>query len=261
MFHYFGYGSNMNMTSLRAKGVDPQSSEKAVLRGWKLLFNVEHWFRHEGGVGNICRTDDPSDIVRGVVHLCRDADLASLDAMEAYGVGYERVEVELETKDGKQDATAYIGCPRHTRDDCLPTRRYLNILIDGAEAVGLPADYVQRLRDQPVHVTGPYPSFRHPEGEFPNFDAETLASHPKYTAVAGAVFDMADARWQHHYLWGLFGGKDMTLFHLRRLDTSDGTETLEDVRREEYSPSQREYLNAYLNEYDAEYVYVGRFRY
>lgn len=38
---------------------------------------------------------------------------------------------------------------------------------------------------------------------------------------------MSGARWQYSFLHSYFGGKDMTLFHLKRLDTSDGGETLE----------------------------------
>ena len=81
------------------------------------------------------------------------------------------------------------------------------------------------------------------------------------TALAGAVFDMSGARWQHSFLRDYFGGKDMTLFHLRRLDTSDGTETLDDIRHDRLTPAQMRYLNEYLDEYSKEYVYVGRFFY
>lgn len=56
MITYFGYGSNINLISLRAKGVVPLSSLRGTLKGWKLAFNVQHWFRHEGGVGNIIPT-------------------------------------------------------------------------------------------------------------------------------------------------------------------------------------------------------------
>ena len=40
---------------------------------------------------------------------------------------------------------------------------------------------------------------------------------------------MAGARAQHAFLQGYFGGKDMTLFHLQRMDPSDGSETLADI--------------------------------
>jgi hypothetical protein len=91
MFLYFGYGSNINLVSLRAKGVDPVASERAILRGWRLRFNVQHWFRHEGGVGNIEPSPNPDDFVEGMVHTCYDEHLAPLDAVESYGLGYDRI--------------------------------------------------------------------------------------------------------------------------------------------------------------------------
>jgi hypothetical protein len=275
VIHYFGYGSNMNMTSLAAKGVHPRSSRPARLPGWRLLFNVHHWFEHEGGVGNICPSDEPTAEVRGVMHVCDDSDLAKLDAVESYGVGYDRVEVELELDAldspnaldspsqtaSTTTALAYVGIESYLDDSCRPTLRYLNIIIDGAIAAGIDAAYVERLRRTTVHVPKDYPPFRHADGPVPEFDAESLAVHPRYTAVAGAVFDMAQARWQHHCLWELFGGKDTTLFHVRRHDDSDATETLEDIKHERLTAGQRAYLNAYLHEYAAEYRYVGRYRF
>ena len=60
----------MDLMSLRAKGVVPHASERAVLRGWRLRFNVPHFFRHEGGVGNIEPFDHRTSAVWGVLHLC-----------------------------------------------------------------------------------------------------------------------------------------------------------------------------------------------
>jgi hypothetical protein len=259
MFNYFGYGSNMNLTSLRAKGVVPRSSQLATLHGWNLCFDVKHWFRHEGGVGNI--RPSANDRVQGVVHVCEDQHLAKLDAVESFGVGYDRIEVELETFVSRVRATTYVGLPGYLDTICLPTRRYLNILVRGASQAGLDPDYIERLRTHPTQPEIDYPPFEPPFASSRCFDAESLANHPRYTALAGAVFDMQNARPRLHCLFDLFGGKDMTLFHLKRVDTSDGNETLEQVRRGEISESGHEYLNAYLHEYAAEFEYVGRFDY
>lgn len=261
MFHYFGYGSNLNLISLRAKGVEPQRSERATLHGWKLLFNVRHWFRHEGGVGNIRCSEDPADSVHGMVHLCEDKHLALLDAVESYGVGYDRIEVELGTAHGPLHAITYIGLPDYLDDACLPTRRYLNILLKGATSADLDEDYIAWLRRHPVQPEKDYPLFRHPSTSVPVFNSKTLAEHPLYTALAGAVFDMKDARTEIDCLKELFGGKDMTLFHLKRLDTSDGSEVLDNIKHDRISAAGRKYLNAYLHEYDNEYRYVGRYLY
>ena len=146
LFAYFGYGSNMECTSLAAKGVVPISSERAVLNGWALRFNVEHFFRNEGGVGNIEFTGDPNDCVQGLLHLCADEARQALDIVEAYGVGYDRIDVEVVTASGIVFACTYVGAPSFINDECLPTRRYLNILVKGAAASELDADYIEMLR-------------------------------------------------------------------------------------------------------------------
>ena len=199
MFHYFGFGSNMNITSLRAKGVEPLSSRPAVLLGWRLRFNVQHFFRHEGGVGNI-EAAQADDRVLGVLHQCPVEALAPLDATEARGQGYDRITVQVEA-DGKQvPAFTYVGMPAFIDDRCLPSRRYLNILLEGARQAGLDHDYLRALEAQPVHQADDYPVFEPPQGDYPVFDADSLARHPLYTSLYGAVFDMTDARPLHEYL-------------------------------------------------------------
>jgi hypothetical protein len=261
VFWYFGYGSNMDLRSLRAKGVEPRASERAVLCGWRLRFNVRHFFRHEGGVGNIEPSENPSDAVWGVLHQCDEEHVALLDAAEAYGQGYDRVDVSVVTDRGEQRAVAYIGLTPFLDDGCRPTKRYLNILLKGATAAGVDPSYIEALRRHPVHEPRPVPPFLPPPGDYRCFNAATLARHPLLTALSGAVFDMSGARGEHGFLQGLFGGKDTTLFHLKRCDSSDGNETLDDIRHNRLTPAQRQYLNGYLQEYSTEYVYVGRYVY
>ncbi len=259
MFCYFGYGSNLDLTSLRAKGVEPRASRRGELPGWRLRFNVQHFFRHEGGVANIEPSNDPEDAVQGLVHWCDETALGPLDDAEACGYGYRRIRVPVRVDGAIVEALAYVGMPEFIDDHCRPSRRYRNILVRGAEAGGLEPEYVARLRAVPVHEPGEYPPFRHPPGDWPRFDAEQLAARPHCTALYGAVFDMRAARAQHAFLQRFFGGRDMTLFHLRRMDSSDGSETEAAIREGRLDLAQRTYLNAYLHEYDREYQYVGRF--
>lgn len=267
MFHYFGFGSNMSMLSLRAKGVEPRASTRAVLRGWQLRFNVQHFFRHEGGVGNIEHTGNPNDRVLGVLHQCPDETLALLDDAEAYGHGYDRIDVEVEpdsdTAGSRQRvcAVTYVGMPQFIDNGCRPSRRYLNIVLEGARRAGLDDEYIQGLASQQTHPMGDYPAFTAPPGDYPTFDRDSLAEQPLYTALYGAVFDMSGARPLHDFLRGFFGGRDMTLFHLRRLDSSNIDENMDDIRKGRLNRAQKQYLNAYLNEYAREYRYVGRYSY
>ncbi len=261
MFRYFGFGSNMNIISLRAKGVEPIASRRAVLHGWRLCFNVQHFFRHEGGVGNIEPCRKAGSRVLGVLYDCPDEALVSLDAVEAYGYGYDRIDVAVQTDQGQVQALAYVGMPEFIDDHCLPSQRYLNILVAGARAAGLEPDYVRDLQAHPVHQPEDCPPFVPPQGDFPLFDANSLARYPFYTGLYGAVFDMSEARPLHNYLKRFFGGRDMTLFHLKRLDTSDGKESMEDIKRRRLNEAQLRYLKGYLSEYAKEYRYVGRFSY
>ena len=45
------------------------------------------------------------------------------------------------------------------------------------------------------------------------------------------------------------------------LDSSDGSETLDDIRHGRLTPEQRQYLDEYLYQYNIEYVYVGKYLY
>jgi len=81
------------------------------------------------------------------------------------------------------------------------------------------------------------------------------------TVLAGHVFDMTNARDQHSIAQEWFGGKDVTVFHLKRNDSSDGEETLEDVLHGRLSPQQASYLNSYLHAFAEEYQHVGLFDY
>ncbi|MFC4261151.1 gamma-glutamylcyclotransferase family protein [Marinobacter lacisalsi] len=266
MFRYFGFGSNMSMRSLRAKGVAPLASQRAVLPGWRLRFNVQHFFRHEGGVGNIEQTGNPDDRVHGVLHDCPDEALALLDSAEAYGHGYDRIDIHVKPSETGVDrqavpALTYVGMPRFIDNSRLPSRRYLNIVLDGARQAGLDKDYIQALARHPVHQVEPYPAFTPPAGDHPTFDRETLAEHPHYTALYGSVFDMAEARPLHEFLKGFLGGRDMTLYHLRRLDSSTVNESMDDIRKGRLDQAQKQYLNTYLHEYAREYRYVGHYNY
>lgn len=261
MFWYFGYGSNMALRSLRANGVKPQRSERAVLSGWRLRFNVQHFFRHEGGVGNIEPSNDPSDKVWGVLHLCEDRHLPLLDSAEVYPHGYDRTTVTVLAERREQQAIAYVGMPSFLNDACRPSQRYLSLLLEGAAAAGLEPAYIEFLRSHPVVPKSSLPKFVPPPGEYPIFTAKTLAQHPLYTALLGSVFDMSCARWPHQFLHGILGGKDTTLFQLMRLNSSNGRETLDDIKHGRLSPAQEQYLNEYLHAYAAEYAYVGKFRF
>ena len=260
MIYYFGYGSNMNMVSLKAKGVEPVFSEPAILRDWQLMFNVCDFFRIEGGTGNIGRVAGKE--VHGVLHQCHDDSLRRLDELEAYGISYERVEVEVTGYGGqKYKAFAYTGLAEKLKSGLQPSHRYLNIMIEGAKTMELDDAYVNKLKRTEVRPAPSYGPFVFPEDNLKIFTAAELAQLPHHTALAGAVFDMQNAREEHTYLKKFFSGKDMTIFFLKRMDISSGEETLEHVTEVGLTNLQKRYLNAYLHEFKREYKLHGRMNY
>lgn len=261
MFNYFGYGSNINLNALRAKGVEPLSSQKGRLRGWRLRFNVQHWFKHEGGMGNIEQTNNENDYVEGVIHMCNDQSLIPLDKLETYGIGYDRIEVEIETNNGIIKGLTYVGLPAFIDNNCLPTQRYKNIIILGAEHVGLSQPYIDKIKSHPIHKIPEYPKFKIDLQDNSVFNEETLSNKTHLTALNGFVFDMRNSRPELDCLFDIFGGKDMTLFHLKRLDSSTGNETINDVINGNISKEGINYINIYLHEYAKEFNCVGKFVY
>lgn len=260
VFYYFGYGSNLSVVSLRAKGVDPLTSEAAILFGWRLVFDIPDFFTIEGGTGNI----EPcaEDAVHGVLHGCRSRDLAKLDELEALGIRYERVETSVVTYSGRRvHAYVYVGLDEVLEPSHRPSDRYKNILVRGAVDMSLDPRYIERLR---AIETWPRPDrgpFVPPPSVTRRFTLEQLGDMSTCTALSGHVFDMTRAREAHAYLRKLLGRKDATLLFLKRMDTSTGMETHGDVAAERFSPAQRAYLDSYLHEFAREYDYVGRLDY
>lgn len=133
--------------------------------------------------------------------------------------------------------------------------------MNGAIGAALDQDYIEALERTGVHNKCDYPEFIFPDFPEATFTERGLSARSGLTALAGAVFDMSNARKAHDYVRKWFGGKDMTLFHLKRMDSSNGKETVEDIKAGRLSTAQRSYLNEYLNEYAAEYEFAGRFLY
>lgn len=257
---YFGYGSNMSAISLRAKGVEPTESVPAMLSGWRLVFNIPDFFSIEGCTGNIERA--PNDEVHGVLHECDDEQLAVLDRLEALGVSYARTTLAVTTYDGRAiDAQVYVGLPQRLSREGKPSNRYRRILLTGAEAAKLRPDYVTRIRKIQVQPTPRRPPFRFPELPNDIFDSKSLAAHAAHTALAGAVFDMTHARDEHDFLKRFLAGRDVSVFFLKRMDSSDGRETSSLIEEGDLNDAQWRHLNNYLHEFAREYRFVGRMDY
>ncbi|MGH8614124.1 MAG: gamma-glutamylcyclotransferase family protein [Gammaproteobacteria bacterium] len=143
---YFAYGANMGTEVLvRRCGVRPLRSEAARLEGYRLVFT-------QAGVPIIepCFASieaAPGEAVYGVVHNLAVDTAEHLDQFE--GPTCERIAVSVEGSK-KGSITAWTYRARHPIAGLVPSKRYLNLIIDGAREFALPEHYVQSLESQPV---------------------------------------------------------------------------------------------------------------
>lgn len=133
---YFAYGANMAAAVLARRAVQPSRSLAATLADYALCFNHPGVPPLEPVFANI--EPAPGATVYGVAHQITPGAAAIFDGFEP---GYRRITVPLLLADGSTIAAfAYTtidpGVP------AIPSARYLGLLIDGAQAYGLPADLI-----------------------------------------------------------------------------------------------------------------------
>ncbi|KAI9003974.1 hypothetical protein DFJ74DRAFT_774657 [Hyaloraphidium curvatum] len=158
---YFAFGSNMAPSVLTGRrGCNPLVSRAARAPGWCLTFGLAAVPYLEPGMGTILRRGDPGTDGRpeavGVVHMLSRSDFMRVlitegapDGGESEGSGYLLIEVEVDYLDGEAPkrgkALTLTTKSDRLRPNALPSRRYLNLLLDGAKHHALPADYTSWL--------------------------------------------------------------------------------------------------------------------
>ena len=127
MIPYFAYGSNMSIgRMIQRLGWSPRR-EGAVLQDYLLVFdqpgfNESHW-----SPANI--RSEEKGLGEGIVYHLEERDLCILDGFEKY---YRRKDVEIAfKKGGTSRAVTYLS--ELAAPATLPTREYLNFLLEGRE--------------------------------------------------------------------------------------------------------------------------------
>ena len=143
---YFAYGSNMQPGTFQGRrGIAPVRVVPARLAGWQLVFDKPAILPIGSGMANVVETVGAEVI--GVAYAVTAADLEHIDLTEGVLIGnYQRVSVRVTPLAGGEAFEA-ITLTSDRRDPGLgPSRRYLSLLIEGAETHGLPPEYVAWLR-------------------------------------------------------------------------------------------------------------------
>ena len=144
---YFAYGSNMDPAQMTERRVAYAAGQRARLADHRLDFDL-YSQRYGAGVADIVRS--PGGSVEGVLYEVDEAGLATLDSYEGVEVStYRRLDVAVATDDGEvHNAVAYEVIAKVPF--IAPHPDYLAKLVRGAEAFGLSAAYIRKLRSLPV---------------------------------------------------------------------------------------------------------------
>ncbi|WP_340695852.1 gamma-glutamylcyclotransferase family protein [Hydrogenobacter thermophilus] len=142
MPYYFAHGSNMSQRQMkeRCKEGKFKTLGRAFLRGYRLVFDG-YSISWDGSVANLVPLE--GGIVWGVLYEVSEECIKKLDECEGVSSGYyKRVKVEVHSEDGKSFmAYTYL---REPLEEGKPSREYIETLLEGAEAVGLPEEYVNK---------------------------------------------------------------------------------------------------------------------
>ncbi len=151
---YFAYGSNMDPAQMRVRCAGARARGPGFLPGYRLHF--PRWSpRRRHAVASIETRAESK--VWGVVYDMTPDDWTALHPFEGHIAAghaenrYDLIRIEVGTDVGTVSARTYVAMPDPERPDPGPTSvRYLQQLIDGALAHGLPADYLAMLRSVPT---------------------------------------------------------------------------------------------------------------
>jgi hypothetical protein len=148
---YFAFGANMNSKIfLERRGMHPLSSEPAELNGYRLVFDHPGIPLVEPSFANVEKREG-SKIYGVLYHMTRN-EMALLNKMEGGGA-YQNLDLEvLGTQSGLK--IAHVYWTENTGITHLkPSRRYINVLLEGAKEHNLPKEWIEFLENQP---TSPY---------------------------------------------------------------------------------------------------------
>lgn len=132
---YFSYGANMDPVHMAKECPGATRIGPAILHGYR--FGIAH-----AGYGTA--RPDPGSIIRGVLWRLSATDETALDRFEGVPEGlYYKSSLAVSGAEGEQHAMLYRASDPAPGN---PVPGYLERIVEVAESLEFPADYVEQLR-------------------------------------------------------------------------------------------------------------------
>jgi len=142
VLNYFAYGSNMNPSRMRERGVIFYSRQLLILSGYSLKFN-KIVSSPNAGTANIVPCAE--DVVEGILYKITWKGIFNLDKYEHCPTEYDRVKLRVTHTEGvEKEIHTYIAHPHKTREALKPARFYLEHLLQAEDI--LSEDYYNQLK-------------------------------------------------------------------------------------------------------------------
>ena len=138
---YAAYGSNLDPRQMLQRAPHSPHLGTGWLRGWRLTFGGEEigW---EGAVATLAE-DSSASVFVSIYDLTRQ-DESVLDEWEGVNTNlYSKIRVRVDTLNGVQLCYVYV---LNSFEGGIPSKRYLEIMINAALEAGAPSDYIDTLR-------------------------------------------------------------------------------------------------------------------
>lgn len=143
--YYFAYGSNMSTRYIyNVRNVLPTHSEAGLIENYEVRMLSPGLNALEPAFAYLLKAE--SKIAHGVVHQVTDADLIKIKESEAGEYEWATLPVRIKSGEFIQAQTLVR---RSGGEKGEPSRRYLNILIEGATEHGLPNSFIAELKTMP----------------------------------------------------------------------------------------------------------------
>ncbi len=145
--HYLAYGSNLHPLRLRERVPSATLLGLVHLSGQCVVF---HKISPDGSSKCDLVESGRRAVAFGALYRIDDSHLGALDAVEGLGSGYDRTFFPLQFRGQSLRPFTYRASPTHINPALKPFSWYRDLVLAGADYLGLPLSYRRELAGTPA---------------------------------------------------------------------------------------------------------------